>query len=84
MAKAKGSSLGFTLGRNAEANTQGPQLSASELYCPTCRKPQAVRERLLLILPDGELYEYQCSVCRTPVGERRTRDVRPVRLYVPR
>jgi hypothetical protein len=30
-----------------------------------------VRERLLLVLPDGELYEYLCSACGASVGKRR-------------
>ena len=27
---------------------------ATELYCPNCRKSMPVRERLLLVLPEGE------------------------------
>jgi hypothetical protein len=45
---------------------------ATELFCPTCRTAQPVREHLLLVLPDGELWEYRCAVCSTSVGERRT------------
>jgi hypothetical protein len=30
-----------------------------------------VRERLLLVLPDGELYEYLCAVCGASVGKRK-------------
>jgi hypothetical protein len=29
-----------------------------------------VRERLLLVLPDGELYEYLCTSCGESVGKR--------------
>jgi hypothetical protein len=29
-----------------------------------------VRERLLLVLPDGELYEYLCTACGDSVGKR--------------
>jgi len=43
---------------------------ASELYCPKCRSAQPVRERLLLVLPTGELYEYLCSRCATSLGKR--------------
>ncbi len=46
------------------------KFSASELYCPKCRKSQPVRERLLLVLPSGELYDYLCSVCATSLGSR--------------
>lgn len=43
---------------------------ASELYCPKCKCAQPVRERLLLLLPTGELYEYLCRKCGTSLGER--------------
>jgi len=43
---------------------------ASELYCPKCKKSQPVRERLLLLLPTGELHEYLCTRCGTSLGER--------------
>jgi hypothetical protein len=44
--------------------------TASELYCPTCKSSQPVRERLLLVLPTGELHEFICSRCATSVGKR--------------
>jgi hypothetical protein len=46
-------------------------LVASELYCPQCRSAQPVRERLLLVLPDGELHEYCCRRCGASLGQRR-------------
>ena len=33
------------------------------LFCGRCQQPRPVRERLLLVLPDGELHEYLCSAC---------------------
>jgi hypothetical protein len=54
------------------------EFQASALYCPRCRSAQPVRERLLLILPDGELREYLCGTCGTSVGERRVTAERPV------
>jgi hypothetical protein len=44
--------------------------TASELYCPKCRSAQPVREKLLLVLPSGELYEFLCSNCATSLGKR--------------
>jgi len=44
--------------------------TASELFCPKCQRAQPVRERLLLILPDGELHEFLCSRCATSLGKR--------------
>jgi len=57
---------------------QFEEFQASALYCPRCRSAQPVRERLLLILPDGELREYVCAACATSVGERRVTAERPV------
>ena len=44
--------------------------TASELYCPKCARAQPVRERLLLVLPTGELHEYVCAKCATSLGQR--------------
>jgi len=44
--------------------------TASELYCPKCRSAQPVREKLLLVLPTGELHEFLCSNCATSLGKR--------------
>jgi hypothetical protein len=44
--------------------------TASELYCPKCRSSQPVRERLLLVLPTGELHEFLCTRCATSLGKR--------------
>jgi hypothetical protein len=59
------------------------ELQASELYCPKCRAAGPVRERLLLVLPDGELHEYRCARCGTPVGEKTSRGTANIRLVVP-
>jgi hypothetical protein len=44
--------------------------TASELYCPKCGRSQPVRERLLLILPSGELHEYLCARCASSLGKK--------------
>ena len=43
---------------------------ASALYCPRCAAAMAVHERLLLVLPDRELYEYVCQTCGESLGRR--------------
>jgi len=48
-------------------------LAATALHCPRCRAAMPVRERLLLVLPDGELHEYLCSRCLTSLGTRTVR-----------
>jgi len=41
------------------------------LFCSHCQVARPVRERLLLVLPDGDLYEYTCSACGASVGSRK-------------
>jgi hypothetical protein len=62
---------------------QFEDFSASELYCPRCRRAMPVRSRLLLVLPDGELHEYLCRVCFASLGTKTVRENRPSHLYVP-
>ena len=57
-------------------------LHASVLFCNRCRAPRPVRERLLLVLPDGELNEYLCQACGASVGSRKVTAAPP--LLVPR
>jgi hypothetical protein len=54
-----------------EPEAQFEELQASVLFCGRCRAPRPVRERLLLVLPDGELREYVCSACGESAGSRR-------------
>lgn len=51
-------------------NRQFGDLRATELYCPKCGRAQPVREKLLLILPSGEIHEYLCARCATSLGQR--------------
>jgi hypothetical protein len=43
---------------------------ASSLYCQKCAKAMPVREKLLLVLPEKEIYDYLCSGCATSLGQR--------------
>jgi hypothetical protein len=52
---------------------QFDQFNAALLYCNKCRKAMPVRERLLLVLPDGELYDYTCEGCNSSVGSKTER-----------
>ena len=49
---------------------QFESFKASQLYCRKCEKSMPVRERLLLVLPDKDLYEYLCTGCGGSLGER--------------
>ena len=46
------------------------EFDATELYCPKCREAVPVRKRLLLILPEGDKYEYLCRYCLESVGTK--------------
>jgi len=46
---------------------------ATELYCPRCKRAVRLRKRLLLILPQGEKYDYTCIHCGTSVGDKIVR-----------
>ena len=52
------------------SQSQFKNFTASSLYCEKCKAAMPVRERLLLILPDRELYDYLCSKCASSVGQR--------------
>jgi uncharacterized Zn finger protein len=43
---------------------------ATELYCPRCKRAVRVLKRLLLIVPQGEKYDYTCAHCGTTVGDK--------------
>ena len=49
---------------------QFENLRASSLYCTRCKTAMPVRERLLLILPDKEIFDYLCTGCASSVGQR--------------
>lgn len=56
--------------QHSSMTQQFGSLTASELHCPKCRQCQPVRERLLLVLPSGELFEFVCRVCGTSLAKR--------------
>jgi hypothetical protein len=44
------------------------RMEASLLACPKCRRAVQVRKKLLLILPEGDKYEYVCPHCGSTCG----------------
>jgi hypothetical protein len=72
----KNSGFGFYPAPSRRPANQGAtfeELEAVELYCPECRRAVPVRKFLLLILPDGDRYEYRCQYCGTKVGDKTDR-----------
>lgn len=49
---------------------QFENLRASSLYCNQCKAAMPVRERLLLVLADKEIYDYLCTGCANSLGRR--------------
>ena len=49
---------------------QFENLRASSLWCNRCKAAMPVRERLLLVLGDREIYDYLCSGCAESLGRR--------------
>jgi DNA-directed RNA polymerase subunit RPC12/RpoP len=46
------------------------EFDATELYCPTCKRAVPVRKRLLLVLANGDQYEYVCAFCGRSEGDK--------------
>jgi hypothetical protein len=43
---------------------------ATELFCPKCRRSVPVRKKLLLVLANGDKYDYSCVYCGASVGDK--------------
>jgi hypothetical protein len=59
--------------RPAQPEADFRDLEATELYCTKCQQAVPVRKYLLLILPDGDRYEYRCAFCGSRVGAKTDR-----------
>ncbi|UCF93628.1 MAG: hypothetical protein JSW39_05560, partial [Desulfobacterales bacterium] len=56
------------------------EFDATQLYCPRCKQAVPVRKRLLLVLPEGDKYEYLCAFCSASVGTKMDRQEKPLTL----
>ena len=63
-------------------NSMFKEFDATELYCPRCKRPVQVRKRLLLVLPEGDKYEYLCAFCYESVGTKIDRQAKPITVIV--
>jgi len=59
------------------------KFQASLLYCNQCRQAMPVRERLLLVLPEGDLYDYVCQGCGSSIGSKTDRTTPNMNSPVP-
>jgi hypothetical protein len=69
--------------RKKNRPSQYDQFEATELYCPRCCQAMPVRKRLLLVLPEGDKYEYLCAACLTPVGDKIERNSEGTHVLLP-
>ncbi len=44
------------------------EFEAAELFCSRCQKLVPVRKKMLLVLSEGDQYDYFCTVCGQRVG----------------
>jgi hypothetical protein len=72
----------ITQARQSQPEGMFKDFEATELYCQKCRQAVAVRKRLLLVLPEGDKYEYLCSYCASPVGTKIERNEKPLTIIV--
>jgi hypothetical protein len=61
---------------------QFKQMEASELFCPTCRRATPVRKRILLVLPEGDKFDYVCTVCGSIIGQKMEQKPGNLRIIV--
>jgi hypothetical protein len=62
-----------TPNRPPQQKSDFEEFEAVELYCPDCRQAMPVRKFLLLVLPEGDKYEYRCEQCGAKVGDKMDR-----------
>ena len=53
-----------------QPQSQFENFTASSLFCEKCKTATPVRERLLLVLPEKEIFDYLCTECGSSVGQR--------------
>jgi rubrerythrin len=58
------------------------QLEASLLFCPQCRQAMPVRKKLLLILMEGNKFEYVCTTCGSTCGDKIEADEKKPRFLM--
>jgi hypothetical protein len=60
------------------------EFEATELFCTRCRQARPARKHLLLVLPQGNKYEYRCTACGNSVGSKMDDDRSAFSVLKPR
>ncbi len=55
---------------------------ATELFCPKCKRAVPVRKRLLLVLSNGDKFDYSCVFCGTSVGDKTVSQKDNLRIVI--
>lgn len=63
--------------------SQFESFRASSLYCSKCQQAMPVREKLLLVLPDKEIFDYLCTGCASSLGQREVTAGERLRAQAP-
>ena len=58
------------------------EFDATELYCSRCKRSVPVRKRLLIVVPEGDKYEYLCAFCSNSVGTKIDKQQEPITVIV--
>jgi DNA-directed RNA polymerase subunit RPC12/RpoP len=59
------------------------EFEATSLFCPRCKRATRARQKLLLVLPSGNKYDYVCAECGTAVGAKTDNDASSFHRTVP-
>jgi len=62
--------------------SQFKEFEATSLYCPRCKAAVPVRKKLLLVLPEGDAYEYLCVYCSSSVGTKTDKNAPQIELIL--
>jgi hypothetical protein len=72
----------FSYNRISMKKPSFEQFEATSLYCPRCKEAVPVRKRLLLVLPEGDEYEYLCAYCSSSVGMKIDKNASQIELIL--
>ena len=61
---------------------QYKDFDATELFCPKCRRAVPVRKRLLLVLSNGDKFDYTCVYCGTSVGDKTVNEKKDLSIFI--
>lgn len=68
--------------KQPKPSQQFEELEASSLFCGKCKEAVPVRKKLLLVLPEGEKFEYLCTKCGSSVGSKTSKEESPMHFVI--